>query len=30
MKEFTLGSAIGLGICIIVEVILSRKSMPLK
>ncbi len=27
MKEFTLGSAIGLGICIIVELIVQKKSI---
>lgn len=27
MKEFTLGSVIGLGVCIVIELMISNKSM---
>ncbi len=27
MKEFTLGSVIGLGVCIVIELMISSKSM---
>lgn len=27
MKEFTLGSVIGLGVCIVMELIISNKSI---
>ena len=27
MKEFTLGSIIGLGVCIVIELVISSKSM---
>lgn len=27
MKEFTIGSVIGLGVCIVIELMISNKSM---
>lgn len=29
MKEFTLGSVVGLGVCIVIELVISSKSMLL-